>query len=673
MKIRRIKLKNFRQFYGENNIIEFSTDSERNVTLIHAENGVGKTTLLNSILWCFYEKFTSDFEHQNHIVNIDSLSNGITQSEVEVEFIHEGKIYSASRRYDQNKNKSSLELFVIDNGDYQPIRSDKQLLNSVMPEEMAEYFLFHGEGISQLQSKETNFRNAIRDILGFNLAKQAIEDMEVISKKWQNQLLKINSEKSKFGKIQVEIESLEAEIKSKQAKVIDNNNFISEFKTQKKDIDNKILNCKNVDVTDIKKNIVRYENDKAKRYSNLKQSEVKRQKLIGLYGWKVFGSELSEESLSFIDTTTLTGKIPAPYDETLVNDIVKSAVCICGRCVKEGSEEYSVIVNLLDKANTYEIKNNLMKARSFAQVIGKEARFFIDKFNENNIEINELRHEIADIEGRISNLNNQIDSIDDDKLKGLRIEERELSFKVTKLEGNNSILSRDIDISSTKLQTLRKEYDKYTPQNTESYKLIESVQFVKKIIEQCKVKMNLTEKNSKLLIAGYVNEILETFSRKDFLVKVSDSFNFELTRGDGGVVAKSKGEKLLLNLAFVSALIKLAAQRSKAKGKFLQPGTVAPFIIDAPFGELDETYRKATVNFLPNNSEQLVLLLSSSHWRGTVGEDIKNKVGKEYVLVSHKKSPRGSKPLDEIYINGTEINQSVYDSSFDGTSILEVH
>ncbi|MPN11402.1 hypothetical protein SDC9_158703 [bioreactor metagenome] len=127
-----------------------------------------------------------------------------------------------------------------------------------------------------------------------------------------------------------------------------------------------------------------------------------------------------------------------------------------------------------------------------------------------------------------------------------------------------------------------------------------------------------------------------------------------------------------MNLAFVSALIKLAAQRINGQGKFLQPGTVAPFIIDAPFGELDETYRKATVNFLPENSEQLVLLLSSSHWRGTVGEDIKNKVGKEYILLSHKKNTRGNKPLDEIIIDGVKVNQSIYNSSFEGTSIFEV-
>lgn len=60
--------------------------TEKNVTLIHAENGVGKTTILNSILWCFYDKFTADFEKQEELVNLDATKEGITTCDVEVEF-----------------------------------------------------------------------------------------------------------------------------------------------------------------------------------------------------------------------------------------------------------------------------------------------------------------------------------------------------------------------------------------------------------------------------------------------------------------------------------------------------------------------------------------------------------------------------------------------------------
>lgn len=72
MQIYSIEMKNFRCFFGTQRI-DFSTDAEKNITLIHAQNGVGKTTLLNSILWCFYEKVSKGFEKPNNIINEEAL------------------------------------------------------------------------------------------------------------------------------------------------------------------------------------------------------------------------------------------------------------------------------------------------------------------------------------------------------------------------------------------------------------------------------------------------------------------------------------------------------------------------------------------------------------------------------------------------------------------------
>ena len=58
----------FRCFYDEQ-VIDFSFDKDKNVTLIHAENGVGKTTLLNALIWCFYGDTTARFEMKEDIVN----------------------------------------------------------------------------------------------------------------------------------------------------------------------------------------------------------------------------------------------------------------------------------------------------------------------------------------------------------------------------------------------------------------------------------------------------------------------------------------------------------------------------------------------------------------------------------------------------------------------------
>ena len=89
MILERIALENFRQFKGRQEII-FSDLRERNVTLVHAENGFGKTTLLNALLWALYgaDGFTGDFEKP------DSL-------------IHEGLAHQAT---DRNRVSASVEL-----------------------------------------------------------------------------------------------------------------------------------------------------------------------------------------------------------------------------------------------------------------------------------------------------------------------------------------------------------------------------------------------------------------------------------------------------------------------------------------------------------------------------------------------------------------------------------
>ena len=59
MKLRSLSLGNFRQFYGEQEIT-FSDDEKQNVTIVHGENGSGKTALLNAFKWCLYGEH--DFE-----------------------------------------------------------------------------------------------------------------------------------------------------------------------------------------------------------------------------------------------------------------------------------------------------------------------------------------------------------------------------------------------------------------------------------------------------------------------------------------------------------------------------------------------------------------------------------------------------------------------------------
>ena len=203
MLLEKLKLVNFRQFYNETEI-EFSTDPQKNITLIHGENGVGKTTILNSILWCLYEKLTHDFEQQKELICIQAIKDGVKSCRVELSFQYEEKHYLAQRSL-HNSNQSLLKLFEINNSNYKDVPNPTAFVNNILPSDMAEYFFFHGEGVSNINATKSGekFRRAIRDILGFRLAETAIKDLKEINAVWTkalNELTNLNYEQNELVK-----------------------------------------------------------------------------------------------------------------------------------------------------------------------------------------------------------------------------------------------------------------------------------------------------------------------------------------------------------------------------------------------------------------------------------------------------------------------------------------
>ena len=94
MLIKSITLHNFRQFKGKQKL-EFSSDSDKNVTVLLGDNTFGKTTILQSFNWCLYG--VADFPKDSNpefLLNLEVANElaGVQQKcEVYVELILEHK------------------------------------------------------------------------------------------------------------------------------------------------------------------------------------------------------------------------------------------------------------------------------------------------------------------------------------------------------------------------------------------------------------------------------------------------------------------------------------------------------------------------------------------------------------------------------------------------------
>lgn len=698
MKLKQIVLSNFRQFYsvdGKEQVINFSTDPENNITLIHAENGVGKTTLLNAILWCFYEQVTDNFHNPGDLISHTAVAEGVNTCFVEVRFeesflnnaVEEVREYVVRRTYNQQTRTSGLKVHQVDEtGDFGdilgsdfsgsniPVPNEKSFINSILPEQMAKYFFFQGEGAAHLSkgSEGAKFKKAIRDILGFTFIEKVISDLESIKKnQWTklNRLIRDNREATEASQSLMSLEERYDKL-SEQRKQLKLERISSD--TLIEQLEDKIRNSNHLQAQTLQRNLTRANNDLQDVKKDLVSQRRNKQALIGKYGWVLFGKKLAEQGLDFINEADYKGTLPSGYQDTFINDLLSSEECICGNPLKPGSQSFNKVAAMLETANNALIKDRINEARSISGRIKSLAKDFLKEIERIESTINLLDSKQAKLEKEVSELNEQLGEIKEDDISVLQTQKQEAKAHSDHCLRQVTNIERDLSVIENDMRNKKAVVRQNLGRNQASIELENYVEMIEKLIQRAKEKLNKYEESGRHTIRRDVEQFLRQFSRKPYSFHLTGAYDFYLSNETGQRVAMSSGETLLLNLAFVSSLIKHARDRSNASGKFILKGAVAPFVIDAPFGELDETYKRATSRQLPKNTEQLILFLSSSHWRGTVDEEIRNRVGEEYVLINNQSEGGADKPLDEISIRGKVYQQSLYSASKNFTEIERV-
>lgn len=100
MKIDKIILTNFRQYYGEN-IIDLMTTNDRNIVLLGGKTGYGKTNFLLSLVWSLYgEDISKIDEGFKKEIQKDGNYSKFLKSSLNKDALKEGK------------NKFSVEIFI---------------------------------------------------------------------------------------------------------------------------------------------------------------------------------------------------------------------------------------------------------------------------------------------------------------------------------------------------------------------------------------------------------------------------------------------------------------------------------------------------------------------------------------------------------------------------------
>lgn len=259
MKIKKITIKNFRCFNG-NQEIEFNTDGK--ITLIYGPSGAGKTSLLSFISWVLFGEFKkvsgdkplynksiaekarenkTSFNVEGKIEMFDNNNEYIIVRKIKHELIN--NVYKAypddvELLYRTNNNADSGNISFIP---YEKNVAEK--INELVPKSLSRYFFFKGETGIDLADKTNSLEQAIYSIFDLNKYEKAIEHLG--SKSSEYSLIgKLNKEitkysvSSKYGNLS-EVQSLLFKNKNALPKFVDPyNQKLKLYESNEKEIEN---------------------------------------------------------------------------------------------------------------------------------------------------------------------------------------------------------------------------------------------------------------------------------------------------------------------------------------------------------------------------------------------------------------------------------------------------
>jgi DNA sulfur modification protein DndD len=552
------------------------------------------------------------------------------------------------------------------------LKAPVTFIDSVIPAEMARYFFFDGESAESFSSA-TNFQaigQAIRNILGVTLADGAISDLKELKKVIDREIGQIQGQKELSNieqRLSTLTERLEEAVEFKKNFKTD----IATYKAQRDQIYNELRSLEGSREIQLRRD------EKLRQLRQLEEEITTTQaeivKWIGQKALSLVSHKLTKETLDFVDEASLKGKIPSPYNEEFVQGLIDDEHCICGRELHPGSEEWRLVANLLKKASNAEILGRVVRARSRINVLKNEAADAPKVLESLQRRLSSLTNARNEAEQIVAELGQKIQS-----LPLAEIAEKEKAG----IELDRKISAEDQNLGKMKAAIQKIEHDKAQAEkelalavrtNKRAQKLFNKRTLLENAAAFLKAVLGQYEHEARHTIESRINEILARVAHRDYKCRINSNFSIELTYADGRSTPKSSGENQLLSLVFIAALVEFASSRANSEDPILKPGTIAPLVLDSPFGQLDTSYQESTASWIPQLAQQVVLLVSSSQGNEKVLSALAPYVGAEYILISENRSPKEpQKGNTKLVVGGREYSTSLYMQPRNLTRIVRV-
>ena len=685
MKLTSIKLCNFRSFYGKTPEILLAWGDKSNTTIIHGNNGSGKTSLLNAFTWVFYEKFSAAFASIEQLVNKRAIAEAkpgeAVECWVEIGWEHDSKNYRVRRMCRVYKNQTDIDagrsdLYMNVAGDdgcwYLPPQHPDEIINQILPSSLHQYFFFDGERIEQIvrADKKAEIAEATKMLLGVEVLNRAINHLGVAKKTLESELAAIGDSEIKQLLRQQEKLVKESEIIGDRQKEIERELEYQE--TIKKETSNRLRELSSA--KELQERRQELDRQKKVNQDNLKQSKEALKRAISTRGYTVLLSETTAQFRTIVNELKQRGELTAGISREFVSDLLTQHRCICGAELHEDSIACDSVKTWMDRAGSSAVQETAIRMSAQVDEIDKQAPAFWSEVDKEQARIQQLRQTISEIETELDNIQERLRKDPSEEIRNLQKRLDEIEAKIRELTLEQGANLQQIANLKADIEGLDKQITKQKLNEEKQVLAQRRITATGDAIERLTEVRYRQEKQFRLQLEQRVKEIFREISFTPYIPKISDKYELTLVENTAGLempVAASTGENQILSLSFIGSIIDRVREWSEKKMLMVPDSSTFPIVMDSPFGSLDNNYRRQIAKIMPNLATQLVVLVTKTQWRGEVEAEMADRIGREYVLTYYSSKPDCEE--DSIDLGGRRyplIKQSP--NEFEYTEIIEV-
>lgn len=704
MRINRIRLYNFSSYEGEN-IFDFKcSNNNKNIVLIGGKNGAGKTSLFTAIKVALYGPLSYGYVGVNphyisrikNLINSKAFQQDIVEAEVQITISlrieREVKEYVITRKWDYTQQKLN-ENHSIEKDGIKFLEQERSYfqnyLQSIVPPDLFEFFLFDGEEVGNIfstSSYNSYIKNAVFTLCGMDV-------FEMIRKYTSGYVSKTSREDNQnlydeYDAVKKEVEKLTVRQQEQEVEITNEQTALDNLEVQLMELETAFKNAGGI-------------TDKERKKLEEKRKDAEIRKTEAATQIKMF----VEGMMPFIILKDLTPAVMSQLE------------------YEEKGGIYNYIRDRLDKSDI----ERLLKSSGIndSKIAEELLQLFLNKFKPsesyNNAVLFDLsKNEMSYVNGMISGINN-FDVNGMVEIVNRRLEAADIAADINKMlksamsdedsvrfaEKENRLLKQREQITSRLHEAQKKLEDT-------SHQLMYQTQLKEQIIQNIKgraknrhvyeLSEGLSNMMSELLeqkamtmrkrLQELIVQNLKHIYRKNNLIthiEITPDFQFNLYQdekytedelvyliknigtsefcdliGDQGkqqlfemynakniaVIRQqleqkqsnreislfkkielnrlSKGERQIFILSLYWAIIMLSEKE-------------IPFIIDTPYARIDADHRKEiSEKFFPSISKQVIILSTDEEINEEYYEILKPYISKEYILINDENQNKTS-------------------------------